>query len=56
MFLIVIVILFQGICEKTVQDIVERFWDIIEDITINKVMDGIKSNLVGVIVQPFFLM
>ncbi|KAK2708701.1 ADAM 17-like protease [Artemia franciscana] len=39
-----------GICEKTVQDIVERFWDIIEDITINKVMDGIKSNLVGVIV------
>ena len=27
----------QGVCEKTVQDVVERFWDIIEDININKV-------------------
>lgn len=37
----------QGICEKTIQDVVERFWDIIEEISINKVMKFLKDNIVG---------
>lgn len=40
----------QGHCEKTVQDVVERFWDIIEDININKVLLFLKDNIVGTVV------
>ncbi|XP_050314434.1 ADAM 17-like protease isoform X2 [Anthonomus grandis grandis] len=39
-----------GLCEKTVQDVVERFWDIIEDININKVMLFLRDNIVGTVV------
>ncbi|XP_060516137.1 ADAM 17-like protease isoform X1 [Cylas formicarius] len=39
-----------GHCEKTVQDVVERFWDIIEDININKVLLFLKDNIVGTVV------
>lgn len=42
--------LLQGHCEKTVQDVVERFWDIIEDININKVLLFLKDNIVGTVV------
>lgn len=40
----------QGNCEKTIQDVVERFWDIIEDININKVLLFLRDNIVGTIV------
>ncbi|KAF4521453.1 hypothetical protein B566_EDAN010610 [Ephemera danica] len=39
----------KGLCEKTIQDVVERFWDIIEDININKVLLFLKDNLVGTV-------
>ncbi|KAL1492943.1 hypothetical protein ABEB36_011104 [Hypothenemus hampei] len=38
-----------GNCEKTVQDVV-RFWDIIEDININKVLLFLRDNIVGTVV------
>ncbi|XP_066598039.1 ADAM 17-like protease [Prorops nasuta] len=38
----------KGVCEKTIQDVVERFWDIIEEININKVMRFLKDNIIGV--------
>lgn len=40
----------KGTCEKTIQDVVERFWDIIEDININKVMRFLKDNIVGAVI------
>lgn len=40
----------QGMCEKTIQDVVERFWDIIEEININKVLKFLRDNLVFVVV------
>ncbi|XP_974673.1 ADAM 17-like protease isoform X2 [Tribolium castaneum] len=40
----------KGHCEKTVQDVVERFWDIIEDININKVLLFLRDNIVGTVV------
>jgi len=40
----------KGMCEKTVQDVVERFWDIIEDININKVLVFLKDNIVGTVI------
>ncbi|KYM82905.1 ADAM 17-like protease [Atta colombica] len=40
----------KGVCEKTIQDVVERFWDIIEDININKVMRFLKDNIVGAVI------
>ncbi|OWR44118.1 ADAM 17 protease [Danaus plexippus plexippus] len=40
----------KGICEKTIQDVVERFWDIIEDININNVLGFLRDNIVGVVV------
>lgn len=40
----------KGHCEKTIQDVVERFWDIIEDININKVLLFLKDNIVGTVV------
>lgn len=39
----------QGMCEKTVQDIVERFWDIVEELSINRVLGVLKDNLVGAV-------
>ncbi|XP_045468952.1 ADAM 17-like protease [Harmonia axyridis] len=36
-----------GHCEKTIQDVVERFWDIIEDININKVLLFLRDNIIG---------
>lgn len=36
-------------CEKTVQDIVERFWDIVEELSINRVLAVLKDNLVGAV-------
>lgn len=38
---------FKGVCEKTIQDVVERFWDIIEEININRVLRFLKDNIVG---------
>jgi disintegrin and metalloproteinase domain-containing protein 17 len=43
-------LLVQGVCEKTVQDIVERFWDIVEELSINRVLTVLKDNLVGAII------
>ncbi|KAK9721989.1 Reprolysin family propeptide [Popillia japonica] len=40
----------KGNCEKTIQDVVERFWDIIEDININKVLLFLRDNIVGTVV------
>lgn len=40
----------KGVCEKTIQDVVERFWDIIEDININNVLGFLRDNIVGVVV------
>ncbi|XP_031330294.1 ADAM 17-like protease isoform X1 [Photinus pyralis] len=40
----------KGSCEKTIQDVVERFWDIIEDININKVLLFLRDNIVGSVV------
>ncbi|XP_055373742.1 ADAM 17-like protease [Condylostylus longicornis] len=40
----------KGVCEKTIQDVVERFWDIIEEININKVLRFLKDNIVMAIV------
>lgn len=34
-------------CEKTIQDSVERFWDIIEEININKVLRFLRDNIVS---------
>ncbi|XP_077297920.1 ADAM 17-like protease Tace isoform X2 [Arctopsyche grandis] len=40
----------KGLCEKTIQDVVERFWDIIEDININKVLLFLRDNIVGTVI------
>lgn len=40
----------QGVCEKTVQDVVERFWDIIEEININKLLLFLRDNVVGTVI------
>uniref|UniRef100_A0A1B6D7E4 ADAM 17-like protease n=1 Tax=Clastoptera arizonana TaxID=38151 RepID=A0A1B6D7E4_9HEMI len=40
----------KGVCEKTIQDVVERFWDIIEDININKVLRFLRDNVVGTVI------
>lgn len=37
----------KGLCEKTIQDVVERFWDIIEEININKVLRFLRDNIVS---------
>ncbi|XP_018497623.1 ADAM 17-like protease [Galendromus occidentalis] len=39
----------EGSCKKTVQDIVERFWDIIEDIDINTVLKFLHDNIVSLV-------
>ncbi|XP_013140332.1 PREDICTED: ADAM 17-like protease [Papilio polytes] len=38
----------KGVCEKTIQDVVERIWNIIEDININNVLGFLRDNIVGV--------
>ncbi|XP_055851401.1 ADAM 17-like protease isoform X1 [Episyrphus balteatus] len=40
----------KGMCEKTIQDVVERFWDIIEEININRVLRFLKDNIVMTVV------
>ncbi|CAD6993212.1 ADAM 17-like protease [Ceratitis capitata] len=40
----------KGVCEKTIQDVVERFWDIIEEININRVLRFLKDNIVMTVV------
>ncbi|XP_050436279.1 ADAM 17-like protease isoform X2 [Adelges cooleyi] len=40
----------KGVCEKTIQDVVERFWDIIEEININKMLRFFKDNIVGTVI------
>ncbi|CAH2049560.1 unnamed protein product, partial [Iphiclides podalirius] len=40
----------KGVCEKTIQDVVERIWNIIEDININNVLGFLRDNIVGVVV------
>ncbi|XP_060873090.1 ADAM 17-like protease isoform X1 [Metopolophium dirhodum] len=40
----------KGACEKTIQDVVERFWDIIEEININKMLRFLKDNIVGTVI------
>eukprot|EP00096_Caligus_rogercresseyi_P007481 TRINITY_DN2534_c0_g1_i2.p1 TRINITY_DN2534_c0_g1~~TRINITY_DN2534_c0_g1_i2.p1 ORF type:complete len:788 (-),score=146.76 TRINITY_DN2534_c0_g1_i2:232-2595(-) len=40
----------KGVCERTMQDVVERIWDFIEDFNINSVLKFLKDNVVGVVV------
>ncbi|CAD7084096.1 unnamed protein product [Hermetia illucens] len=40
----------KGLCEKTIQDVVERFWDIIEEININRVLRFLKDNIVFAVI------
>jgi len=37
----------KGVCEKTIQDVVERFWDIIEEINVAKTLRFLKDNIVS---------
>lgn len=41
------ILITQGVCEKSIQDVVERFWDIIEEININKVLKFMRDNIVS---------
>ena len=45
-----IINLFQGQCERTMQDVVERIWDFIDDFNINSVLKFLKDNIVGTVV------
>ncbi|CAL8144457.1 unnamed protein product [Orchesella dallaii] len=40
----------QGVCERTVHDVVERFWDIIEDININRLLKFLRDNIIFTVV------
>jgi len=40
----------KGICERTMQDVVERIWDFIDDFNINSVLKFLKDNVVGTVV------
>jgi disintegrin and metalloproteinase domain-containing protein 17 len=40
----------QGLCEKTILDVVERLWNIIEVININKVLVFLRDNIVGTVI------
>ncbi|XP_017041660.1 ADAM 17-like protease [Drosophila ficusphila] len=40
----------KGVCEKTIQDVVERFWDIIEEINVAKTLRFLKDNIVMAVV------
>jgi disintegrin and metalloproteinase domain-containing protein 17 len=39
-----------GICEKQVQDLVERFWNIIENITASQLVAFMRANIVGTVI------
>jgi len=40
----------KGNCERTMQDVVERIWDFIDDFNINSVLKFLKDNVVGTVV------
>ncbi|CAL8071934.1 unnamed protein product [Orchesella dallaii] len=40
----------KGVCERTVHDVVERFWDIIEDININRLLKFLRDNIIFTVV------
>ncbi|ELU11170.1 hypothetical protein CAPTEDRAFT_157290 [Capitella teleta] len=40
----------QGTCEQQVQDLVERFWDIIENISPSDLVQFMRANIVGTII------
>ena len=40
----------QGQCERTMQDVVERIWDFIDDFNLNSVLKFLKDNIVGSVV------
>ena len=40
----------KGQCERTMQDVVTRIWDFIDDFNINSVLKFLKDNIVGTIV------
>ncbi|KAI1280716.1 ADAM 17-like protease [Halotydeus destructor] len=40
----------RGICKKSVQDVVQRFWDVIEEINPNSFVKFLKDNIVGVVI------
>jgi disintegrin and metalloproteinase domain-containing protein 17 len=40
----------QGMCEKVILDVVERLWNIIEVININKVLVFLRDNIVGTVI------
>jgi len=40
----------KGQCERTMQDVVERIWDFIDDFNINSVLKFLKDNIVGTVV------
>lgn len=39
-----------GQCEQTMQDVVTRIWDFIDDFNINSIIKFLKDNIVGAIV------
>lgn len=39
-----------GQCERTMQDVVERIWDFIDDFNLNSVLKFFKDNIVGAVV------
>ena len=40
----------QGRCERTMQDVVERIWDFIDDFNLNSILKFLKDNIVGTVV------
>lgn len=44
-----------GQCERTMQDVVERIWDFIDDFNINSVIKFLKDNIVGAVVLTSLL-
>lgn len=40
----------KGQCERTMQDVVERIWDFIDDFNINSMLKFLKDNVVGTVV------
>ncbi|XP_077990294.1 ADAM 17-like protease [Glandiceps talaboti] len=39
-----------GICVKSTQDVIKRFWDVIEDININSIAQFMEDNIVGTVI------
>lgn len=42
--------MFKGWCEKTRPEFVERFWKIIDKISINKILQFFRDNIVGSVI------